>query len=122
MMVCMLAFGGLSTNDDLAKDSGRRLMLASCQQLVLGSLFLCFLCLFIISRQLEGTKDLLDEVDKFTWRLKGDSFNISLEDEEILCFDKNVMGDERGIAGGIRHSPIVEMVLRCTCGRNTTRR
>jgi hypothetical protein len=85
---------------------------------VLGSSLLCFLCLFVIWRQLEGTRDLFDEAGKFSWGLRCDSFDISLEDEEVLCFDKDIMGDESGIVGSIRDNPNVQTILGCTSGRN----
>lgn len=64
---------------------------------------------------------MLNEAGKFSWRLRGDGLDISLKDEEVLCFDKNVVGDESGIVDGICHDSIIETILGCASGGNATK-
>jgi hypothetical protein len=45
---------------------------------------------------------LIDETGEFAWRLGCDSLDITLENEEVLSFDEDIMGDQRGVVCGVR--------------------
>lgn len=57
---------------------------------------------------------MFDETREFFRGLGGDSLDISLEDEEILGFDENVVFDKGLVVRSICDGPFIQLVLRST--------
>lgn len=58
---------------------------------VLSGLFLLFLRLLVFACKLERPADLFNELRELARGLGGDSFDVSLEDEEVFGFHQDVM-------------------------------
>ena len=75
---------------------------------------------FVLRGELERATDLLNETCEFFRRLGGDSLDISLEDEEILGFDENIMLDEGFVVCSVCDGPFIQFVLRGASCRDPT--
>lgn len=72
--------------------------------------------LLILPSQLQRSADLVYEAREFAGGLGCHGFDVSLEDEEILGFDEDIVGDESGVVGGVGDDFIVEFVFRGASG------
>ena len=72
---------------------------------------------FILCGKLERTADLLDEACEFFGGLGGNSLDVSLENEEVLGFDENVMLYKSFIIRSVGDGSFVELVLRSSSRR-----
>lgn len=75
--------------------------------------------LFILWGQFKGTADLFDQSCKLFWGLRGNSFNVSLENQKVLRLYEDVVRDESSVIRGISDGSAIEFVFGRSCGRNS---
>lgn len=67
---------------------------------------------FVLSGKLERTADLLDKACEFFRRLGSNSLDVSLENEEVLGFDEDVVLYESFIIRSVGDDSLIESILR----------
>lgn len=93
---------------DLAGDASP-LVVRKCS--VIRRLVLLLLGFFVFSSKFQRATNLLDEFGQLLRRLRRHGFHISLEHEEVLRFDENVLRDECLVVGRVCSDFAVEPVL-----------
>lgn len=102
---------------DLARDAAP---LGKVEGRILGCAFLRGLGAFVVARELERARDLLNEARKVFGRLRCDGLDVALKHEKVFGLDKDVLVLERLVVGLVGDNPVVQTVFAGAIQRNAS--